>query len=306
MSALETLLAGIVDYAGLFPPASQDMRSALESYATYLESADRQAIARFIVPVARLSELEATGKDLLPRGSTSNPWKLSVLVTGDIRSGVEEMLRFNSNHSSGSAHGHAQIDVVELKAVVASGIEEQRSVVPGSFTPYFEIPINGSVSALTGTIARVGARAKIRTGGVTADAFPTATQILDFMVSCSRESVAFKATAGLHHPLRGSYALTYAPRSPRGMMYGFVNVFLAAALVYAGATRQAALSVLEETDPAAFTFAGDAIAWRDVIIDTAKIRASRAEFAISFGSCSFREPVDELAELAAASISKKT
>lgn len=306
MSALEALLAGIVDYAGLFPPASQDMRSALESYATYLQSTDRQAIARFIVPVARLSELEAAGRDLLPRDSSSYPWKLAVLVSGDVKAAVEEMVKFNRRHSSGSGDGQVRVDVVELKASVPSEVEKQASPLPNSLTPYFEIPTSGDVPALTRIIARVGARAKIRTGGVTPDAFPDAAQILDFMISCKRDSVPFKATAGLHHPLRGVYALTYAPHSRRATMYGFLNVFLAAILVYAGTTRETALSVLQETDPAAFTFSSDGITWRDVVIDAAQIREAREHFVISFGSCSFREPVDELADLAGAPILKRT
>jgi hypothetical protein len=81
-------------------------------------------------------------------------------------------------------------------------------------------------------------------------------------------------------------------------MYGFLNVFLAATLVYAGEAEDAALAVLQEEDPLAFSFSDDAIVWRDKRVDADQIQASRANFAISFGSCSFREPVDELESLA--------
>jgi hypothetical protein len=83
-------------------------------------------------------------------------------------------------------------------------------------------------------------------------------------------------------------------------MYGFLNVFIAAALVYAGESEDNALAVLQEEDPVAFSFSDDAIAWRDKRVDAEQIRASRADFAISFGSCSFREPVDEIESLARA------
>jgi hypothetical protein len=36
------------------------------------------------------------------------------------------------------------------------------------------------------------------------------------------------------------------------------------------------------------------IRWRDHAIDTETIKTLRARVATSFGSCSFREPVDEL------------
>lgn len=273
------------------------MRRALENYASYLKGADRSALGRFIVPFARLKELEEVGSDLLPRGKRSMPWHLSALVPEDVRAAGEEILRFNRAHSSGSENGRVVIDVVELKASTPDEIEHQQRDLPKSLTSYFEVPISGDVSPLIKTIARAGVRAKMRTGGVTPEAFPPAQQIVDFIVACQRESVPFKATAGLHHPVRGEQQLTYEPESPKGHMYGFLNVFLAAGLIHKGEPEEVALAVLEESDPGKFTFDDSAITWRDKHLTTAQLAATRAEFAIAFGSCSFREPVDELAEL---------
>lgn len=273
------------------------MRRALENYATYLQSADHAALGRFIVPILRLTELEQAATDLMPRGARSEPWRLSVLVAQDVRAATEEMQKFNSRHSSQSRAGRAVIDVAELKASTVDEIRQQRRELPASFTGYFEIP-TGDVSPLVKMIAKVGARAKIRTGGVTPEAFPPAESVIDFMLACQREAVPFKATAGLHHAVRAEYRLTYEPESPKWMMYGFLNVFTAAALLYSGENEETALTVLEETDQSAFRFEDNAIEWRGKRIATEQILASRAEFAISFGSCSFREPVDELAHLA--------
>jgi hypothetical protein len=110
----------------------------------------------------------------------------------------------------------------------------------------------------------------------------------------------------LHHPVRGLFPLTYAPDSARETMYGFLNVFLAATILYRRSDRNLALSVLEESDPSAFSFSEGGITWRDTRVDAAQICAARSEFAISFGSCSFREPVDELRELAGNPIFKTT
>ena len=298
MKSVDALLADLVDYAGLFPPASEDMRPALENYAAYFQSADRAALGRFIVPILRLTELEEAGTDLMPRGRRPEPWRLSVLVAEDVRAATEEIQKFNSRHSSKSRVGYALIDVVELKASTVDAIGHQRRDLPPSFTAYFEIPITGDVSPLVKTIAKAGARAKVRTGGVAPEAFPPAEAIIDFMAACRREAVPFKATAGLHHAVRGEYRMTYEPESPKGMMYGFLNVFIAAALLYSGESEETALAVLEESDSSAFGFEDDAIQWRGKRINTEQILASRSEFAISFGSCSFREPVDELAHLA--------
>ncbi|MEO8910961.1 MAG: hypothetical protein ABI408_12170 [Gemmatimonadaceae bacterium] len=300
LKAVDALLTGLVDYAGLFPPASEDMRPALDNYASYLEGPDRKALGRFIVPLRRLGELEELGQDLFPRKGKSEPWRLSVLVADDVRAAGEEMRKFNLRHSSGSRHGHAVIDVAELKASTVKEIETQHAELPRSFTPHFEIPTSGDVSPLVEALARSGARAKIRTGGVAPEAFPPAGEIIDFIMACRREAVPFKATAGLHHPIRGTYRLTYEPNSPSGKMYGFLNVFLAAALVYASEAEETALGALQEEDPSAFAFADDAIVWREKLIAADQIQASRTGLAISFGSCSFREPLDELASLARA------
>ena len=300
MKAITALLDGLVDYAGLFPPASEDMRPALESYASYLESSDRKALGRFIVPLRRLKELEDAGQSLFPREADSDPWRLSVLVADDVHAAGEEMLEFNCHHSSGSPAGHVVIEVAELKASTVAEIESQRAELPSSFTPYFEIPTTGDVSPLIKALAGVGSRAKIRTGGVTPEAFPPAVEIIGFITTCRRERVPFKATAGLHHPIRGTYRLTYEPDSPTGKMYGFLNVFMAATFVYAAESEETALAVLEEEDPLAFSFSDDAIAWRDRRVEAEQIQASRGDFAISFGSCSFREPVDEVESLARA------
>jgi hypothetical protein len=131
---------------------------------------------------------------------------------------------------------------------------------------------------------------------VTADAFPDAEIILDFMTACIDAGVPFKATAGLHHPLRGEYRLTYEPGSAKAMMYGYLNVFLAAALLRVGAPRDIARAALLETDPTTLDFGDDAITWRDRKLTARQLHSAR-EFAISFGSCSFREPIDELARL---------
>ena len=298
MRAVDALLEGLVDYAGLFPPAGETMRQALEGYASYLSGPDRSALGRLIIPFSRLREFESTASEFLPREPGREPWKLSVITTGEISAAALEIASFNRRHSESTTAGSVVIDVVELKAASPGEIELQRSRIPASLTTYFEIPLDGDLPAFFKSLARATARAKIRTGGVTADAFPSAEAIIDFLIAAHREGIPFKATAGLHHPVRGAYRLTYESGSPTGIMHGFLNVFLSAVLVAAGSARDDARALLEENDSSAFSFSDDAIVWRGHRFDVEQIRASRAEFAMSFGSCSFREPVDELEGLA--------
>ncbi len=297
MTAIDVLLEGLVDYAGLFPPASEDMATAVAHYASYRAGPDAKALGRFIVPVARLAEFEQAARESMRANGGGEPWRLSVLVSGDTRAAAEQMLKFNCHHWSGSEDGHAIIDVAELKATSVQDIESQHRDLPDFFQRYFEVPLGPDTDALIAAIARAGARAKVRTGGITADAFPVSRDLLSFIKACHRERVPFKATAGLHHPVRGTYRLTYEARSRSGTMYGFLNVFLAAALVARGESDTTVLEVLEESNPRAFEFSDDAIRWKEHSIDVPFLREVRSAVAVSFGSCSFREPVDELSRL---------
>lgn len=154
---------------------------------------------------------------------------------------------------------------------------------PGTF-----IEITGT--AILPELKRRGLRAKIRTGGITADAFPTPESVAGFIRACKETGVPFKATAGLHHPLRCVRPLTYEPNSAVGTMHGFLNVFLAAAMT------EDAEAILRETDPKAFTFDDEGASWRERRVSVEELRKMR-ELAISFGSCSFEEPIDDLKEL---------
>ena len=142
-----------------------------------------------------------------------------------------------------------------------------------------------------------GAFAKIRTGGLTPDAIPSPEAIADFLHRTAQCRLPFKATAGLHHPIRSLRPLTYAPDSPRAVMHGFLNVFVAAAFAWHDAARHVLIEVLTEEDPRAFAFDGDELRWRSHRLTTRQVQNARRYFAHSFGSCSFEEPIADLREL---------
>jgi hypothetical protein len=142
-----------------------------------------------------------------------------------------------------------------------------------------------------------GGFAKVRTGGLTPDAIPPSADIADFLAEAASRRIAFKATAGLHHPFRSRRALTYDADSPRATMHGFVNVFVAAAFAWRGAERSLILDVIDEEDAGSFQFLAGELVWRGSTIATGEIEAARRDFAHSFGSCSFTEPVADLRAL---------
>jgi len=138
------------------------------------------------------------------------------------------------------------------------------------------------------------AYAKIRTGGLKPEAIPTPAEVAAFITACAVRRLPFKATAGLHHPIRSQQPLTYEKDSPRAVMHGFINVLMAAAFAWRGDTEIAA--VIAEMDPAAFSFA-DRACWRDRCLTLEEIKDARQNFVHSVGSCSFEEPVQDLRSL---------
>jgi hypothetical protein len=232
--SLRVLLEGLIDYAGLFPPAALTMQDAVRNYARYRDGNHAWALGKFIVPKERVKEVPAE-------------FPLSIL-------GVDEVKT-----------------------------EDLTDCRPGTF-------IETTNLDMIPELKRRGLRAKIRTGGITEDAFPTPESVAAFIRACRSNGVAFKATAGLHHPLRCVKPLTYEPNAAVGTMHGFLNVFLAAAMV------DDAEAILGETDPRAFTFDDDGVSWRERRVSVEELVEMR-KFAISFGSCSFEEPISDLKEL---------
>ena len=282
-----------MDYAGLFPPAQLGMAEAMRSYAEYLAGPHAWMLGRFIVPVARLAEFDVSSGELLPSGKGSAPWRVAALAGPDLAADVQEALKFNCRHWEGSEIGHAVIDTIELRASPGFDPAAARSAAPDFFTLYVESAPGGDPGPMLDSIHRAGARAKIRMGGVTTDAFPAPDAVVAFLAACVERQLAFKATAGLHHAVRAEYPLTYESDSQQGTMYGFLNVFLAAAALTAGAKADEARAILLESDLSAFRFDDGGVTWRRRRLSTDEIASSR-ELATSYGSCSFREPVDEL------------
>ncbi len=145
----------------------------------------------------------------------------------------------------------AQIETLETK-------RPQKLSLP----TYCEVPLNQ---------VPPGAFAKIRT------TTPTVNQLAEFLKEAAARRLPFKATAGLHHPIR----------STKTGMHGFLNVFVAATAAWHGADDLDLIDILTEEDP-------HELLARLETLTIAQIEAARRDFAHSFGSCSFDEPIDDL------------
>jgi hypothetical protein len=177
---------------------------------------------------------------------------------------------------------------------------------PGLLAAFEVPPVPASWAPILDSIHRAGGVAKLRTGGVAPSAIPTTRLVAAFIWQCVSTGVPFKATAGLHHPVRGEHPLTYEAGSATAMMHGLLNVFVAAALAYqlnrsGEASNELALDLLDrlvgDTDVSAFRVSASSVSWRDHHFEPELLRHVRSEVALSFGSCSFNEPVEDLQAL---------
>jgi hypothetical protein len=192
------------------------------------------------------------------------------------------------------------IDAVETKCDSVPLLQKAATICQSEIATYWELPHTRSCTDLLSTLAALGPahRAKIRTGGVQAQLIAAVQDVARFLHECAAARVAFKATAGLHHPLRAEYRLTYEANSPCATMHGFLNVFSAAVAAWSqrASTEQIA-DLLTNSTPAAFQFGESGFSIGNWHCSQEEIQTTRERFAIGFGSCSFSEPVEDLREL---------
>ena len=250
-------------------------------------------LGRFVLPLTRLVEWEKAAAPALDTVGDDEPWRLSVLGDAHQSAPISRRIRdFNSRFL-----GRAYIDSVELKASGPDEVAYAGTLGEDGVSAYVEVPIVQDPLPWIEALVRAGARAKVRTGGVTKDGFPATSDLLRFLQSCKGARVPFKATAGLHHPLRAEYRLTYEADSPTDTMFGFLNLFLAAAFLADGMDESKAAQVLEEKSPVAFEFDDRGASWRSHRVGRDALARARKDLIISFGSCSFTEPIEELQAL---------
>ncbi|MGH9682991.1 MAG: hypothetical protein ACRD4S_05210 [Candidatus Acidiferrales bacterium] len=286
--SLRALTTHLVDYAGLFPPACLRMREAVSNYHAYIESDMAWALGRFIVPASRLPEFDMALDPIASR----RVWRLSCLIGDNPEADLAEIDRFNNCHE----RSRAVVDAVEVNLRTVDKLHGFVHMVPRELTTYFEVLPDVSTE-LYATIQAAGARAKIRTGGVNPNAIPATGSLACFLARCAAAGAGFKATAGLHHPLRCVKALTSEPNSICATMHGFLNVFLAACFARDGASEGDLAGVIDSQEAASFHFDDAEARWRNSAVTTEQIRDARKQFAISFGSCSFEEPIEGLRSL---------
>ena len=234
------LFGGLIDHAPTFPPEELPLDEGLAEHRRVRGSEHGWIVNRFVCPASKLVELG------------DEPLRLSVVLdTGEL------------------PDADPRIEAVEAASIDPEVLFDSAPEI------YYELPLRDDVSFRILQLGELGLRAKVRCGGSVVPAVPA---LAEFIQACRRLEVPFKATAGLHQPLRHDDE------------HGFLNLLAAAVF---GDEEDA----LEEEDPDAFSVSADAFRWRDREAGASEIALLRRGLFVSFGSCSAQEPIDGLLAL---------
>jgi hypothetical protein len=298
-ASFQALLARSIDYAGMFPPCSLALEPALRNQAQYIRSNDAWMLNTFVLPVVQFD----SAKQLLPAFDPQHSLRVSALgpKTENAAAFLDALAEIEAAIRSLAAHNVDLVSVNQLEMWLPqdadlSVLEEARSII-GDLPAFWEAPAERAPETIT-LLAELNSGTneptfgfKLRTGGVTPDAFPTSAQIARALVVPATHQVPIKFTAGLHHPIR-QYR-----EEVQTKMHGFLNVLGAAILAAEHKwDEEQTAAMLEDEDPKSFSFDDDFFAWREWKIDLKRLN-NRRKFVISFGSCSFDEPREDLRAL---------
>jgi hypothetical protein len=311
-----SLLTGLIDYAGLFPPAELDLNTALKEYQTYRAHQDSWMLGSFIIQAARLRELREQRAIFKKKA----PFPLVVVgrggdTMGEFHSNVDRDV-LDARRLLEESDGGAVVTGYELRVpdelldgrvsrkiedVLADVINRIVQAISTHTKIYFEANwqdkwrrrldsllagLDAANSSLSGLHP---AGFKLRCGGETPERVPRAEIVAGALHGAVRAKLPLKLTAGLHHPVLKKH------ESFGGDMHGFLNVYFALiSTLHHRSDERALRLILEERDPDAFKLDREGIHWRDLSLSSDQIEQARERIASGHGSCSFDEPREDL------------
>jgi len=312
-SSVKTLLNGLFDYAGLFPPAALPLPDAVDEYLAHRQEADDWMLGPFVMTSGHWDALE----DVADRLSSDSPLPVQLLpppaaeladiddvLTAALKDAETRLERLQGRVSVVGFEWKLPEDAQLEASTAVLAISRIESVFEGSSFAdrprYLEIIRDEAfLRQLPLYFLALGAqqrpdrlKAKIRCGGMKETDFPSTAELAAFLHAALRTGYPFKATAGLHHPVR------HFNQHQKVMMHGFLNVFFAVTIGRCeGLDATGIGEILEDTNPNHFVFTDSGIEWKGLKATTTEFIRDRRQLALSIGSCSFDEPRQDLREL---------
>ena len=294
LDARSASFGALIDYAGVFPPASLAVEDAVREYRARTEGPDAWAIGRFLVRASQLESLGAVATSTFRRGD--RPWRVGVVFDLGVGASATVAQAFHHEMSPAMEVTAAEVRYPEDEAGVRSVLETV-ATIDRDVATFIEVdtdrPLRTQIETIDRELRRSGQTggAKLRCGGLAADAFPSVDVVTEFLWEASLTDMPFKATAGLHQPIR------HHDPELGVMRHGFVNLLAASAACDEGENRETVRAIVEEDDPSAFELNATALRWRDVTLPGSAVRRSREDGFIAFGSCDLDEPLSALSAL---------
>jgi hypothetical protein len=275
VSTLPPSWRGLVDDAAIFPPGDLPLPEAVAAHVARREEWYADLVGPLIVKDVDVPKVGA-------------PLAVSVVLTSGAGAvvGAATICGKSPTVLAGLEVALADPDDLPGNARrVAAAVDAARSagVLDDEVPVYVELPQAAATNAwLAGAdvVAESGFRLKFRTGGLSADAFPPASAVAQWIDAALDRETPFKCTAGLHNAVRHTADDTGFEH------HGFLNVLVATRLLFDGTPVSDAIHTLEERDP------GPLVA-QAVALDLAGAR----RWFTSYGSCSVDEPLADLIAL---------
>jgi len=296
-ASLRALLGRSIDYAGMFPPCSLELEPALQNQAEYVRSADSWMLSAFVLPIGKFAD----AAKLLSQFDHHHLLRISALggkienaknFAAELENAIETIRAFQKER--GDKVSVVQLEMFLPADVDLAGLNKAASAIGDLKLQSFWETSAESAEQTIALLARAKQPSfgyKLRTGGVTTDAFPSSVPIARAILASTKHHVPIKFTAGLHHPIR------QFRDEVKTEMHGFLNVLGAGVLSAEHHWDEAqTIEMLEDQRAQSFEFHDTVFAWRDWEITIDRIKARR-KFVTSFGSCSFNEPRDDLRAL---------
>ncbi|MFT4552287.1 MAG: hypothetical protein ACI9S8_000912 [Chlamydiales bacterium] len=305
----KAFLKGIIDFAGMFPPAKLALKDALGSFGTYLRTDEGIMLSHFLCPMSSLNDLgyhmkTYSGPTPLLISAIGSPIKKGSAFSSTLGDDLNAIIDFH-----GRIEGKAIVKMYETKLPCTQTSTTHLTVdivelLQNHVSPFFEISLEDNWREIIAQVAeafhateqefRAGGLptgVKLRCGGVKQSAFPSVEEVASFIAACREHCVPMKFTAGLHHPFRHD-----CPKL-KCKNHGFVNVFAAGILAWVHDLTQDDISeIVADENPDNFSF-DEGFKWKNLSASSQEIEKIRKQIFPSFGCCSFTEPLKDLKTL---------
>ncbi|MBM9458668.1 hypothetical protein JK386_02005 [Nocardioides sp. zg-536] len=262
------LLRRLYDDAAVFPPGDLPVADAVAAHLDHRASEHAALVGPLVLAPEHLGEAAAA-------------------LAADPGAGIEVALTLSSPELAADALETARtipglgVCAVESALPAGAGVDALVLLEPAAelVEIFVEVPRDERRPTVVAALAELGWAAKLRTGGVRAEAYPGEEELAEALVLLASAAVPVKATAGLHHAVRHTAEGTGFEE------HGFLNLLLAADAARLHATVAEVAGLLAARDRTRVA--------REVREASVRVRESFR----SIGTCSIAEPLTELAAL---------